>query len=225
MPSPKNSEKMPVLPRNKVFEYAFLTTGLLVQVVTYCLMPSGWLSLVSGLLGICSVVLCSQGNILSFVFGFGQVITYTYLCIAQRFYGEIAINIYYFLTMLYGVYAWRKRLKTTEGEEHTINARHLSKRALLIIAAACAVGAALAGFLLARYTDDTQPYLDAFTTVPAIVAQLLMVAAYREQWYLWLAVDVLSMAMWLVAGNYCLAAQYLFWCANCVYGLYYWKKL
>ena len=225
MRNPQNYAKMPTVRKNKLFDYAFLATGLLVQVATYCVVPNSPLSLVSGLLGICSVVLCSQGNILSFAFGFAQVITYTYLCIAERFYGEIAINVYYFVTMLYGVYVWRKRLNKSSGESHTVQAQHLSKRMLGLISLGCTVVALAVGVLLARYTDDTQPYLDAFTTVPAIVAQLLMVMAYREQWYLWLAVDILSMVMWLYAGDYCLAAQYLFWCANCVYGLYNWKKL
>ena len=81
-----------------------------------------------------------------------------------------------------------------------------------------------AGWLLHLYTDDPQPYLDAFTTVPAILAQILMVMAYREQWYLWLMVDVLAMVMWMRAENYCMAAQYAFWCANCVYGYIQWTK-
>jgi nicotinamide mononucleotide transporter len=82
----------------------------------------------------------------------------------------------------------------------------------------------LTGWLLQRYTDDPQPYLDAFTTVPAIAAQILMVMAYREQWYLWLMVDVLALVMWLRAENYCMAAQYAFWCANCIYGYVQWTK-
>lgn len=216
---------MPAAQKNKRFDYVFLAIGLLVQGVTYCIVPNSPWSLVSGLLGICSVVLCSQGNILSFAFGFAQVATYTYLCIAERFYGEIAINAYYFVTMLYGVYAWRKRIDKDSQDAHTIHPRHLSKRVFVLISIGCAIASLVAGFLLARYTDDTQPYLDAFTTVPAIVAQLLMVMVYREQWYLWLVVDVLSMVMWINAGDYCLAAQYLFWCANCVYGLYNWKQL
>ena len=75
-------------------------------------MPDTPWSLISGLLGICSVVLSAQGNILTFVFGFGQVATYTYLCVREQFYAEIALNIYYFVTMIYGVYVWKKRLQT-----------------------------------------------------------------------------------------------------------------
>ena len=201
----------------------FLILGVLVQVVTFYVLPEDNLwSLVSGVLGICSVVLGAQGNILSFVFGFAQVATYTYLCCIEHFYAEIAMNIYYFITMIYGVYCWRKRLTNNSMQLQT---RRLSAKTLPWIIVAIIILSVLVGWLLGRYTDDPQPYMDAFTTVPAIAAQLLMVLAYREQWYLWLVVDLLAVVMWLRAENYCMAAQYAFWCANCVYGHIQWTKL
>ena len=215
---------MPHLRRNKIFDYAFLALGLLIQAVTYLLMPHDtWLSVLSGCLGVCSVCLTAQGNILTFAFGFAQVITYTYLCWTQRFYGEIAINAYYFLTMIYGVYVWHRRLSSSD--ERLVSPRRLSREWLLLIVLVSLVGSWLGGWGLASWTDDTQPYLDAFTTVPALVAQVLMILVYREHWFLWLAVDIVSIVLWLRAGDYCMAAQYVFWCANCLYGLRYWKSL
>lgn len=201
--------------------WLFLVTGLFVQVITFYLMPHSPWALVSGMLGICSVVLGAQGNILTFVFGFAQVATYTYLCCVERFYAEIAINIYYFFTMIYGVYCWRKRLSDNSLQVQT---RRLSRNIFPFLGVLVVLLSVLAGWLLQRYTDDPQPYLDAFTTVPAIAAQILMVTAYREQWYLWLMVDVLALVMWFRAENYCMAAQYAFWCANCVYGYVQWTK-
>ncbi len=201
--------------------WIFLATGLLVQIVTFCLMPHSPWALVSGILGICSVVFGAQGNILTFVFGFAQVVTYTYLCCIERFYAEIAINIYYFFTMIYGVYCWRKRLSDNSLQVQT---RRLSHNIFPFIGVIIVLLSVLTGWLLQRYTNDPQPYLDAFTTVPAIAAQILMVMAYREQWYLWLMVDVLALVMWMRAENYCMAAQYAFWCANCVYGYIQWTK-
>ena len=201
--------------------WLFLATGVLVQVITFCLMPHSPWALVSGILGICSVVLGAQGNILTFVFGFAQVVTYTYLCVVERFYAEIAINIYYFFTMIYGVYCWRKRLSDNTLQVQT---RRLSRNIFPLLSVAIVLMSVLTGWLLQRYTDDPQPYLDAFTTVPAIAAQILMVMAYREQWYLWLVVDVLALVMWLRAENYCMAVQYAFWCANCIYGYVQWTK-
>lgn len=186
------------------------------------LMPDNPWSLVSGMLGVCSVVFGAQGNILTYVFGFAQVVTYTYLCCLERFYAEIAINIYYFLTMIYGVYCWRRRLSDNSLQ---ILTRRLSMRLLAFLVLITLLLSLLIGWLLSRYTDDPQPYLDAFTTVPALAAQILMVIAFREQWYLWLFVDILATVMWLRAGNYCMAAQYAFWCANCIYGYVQWTRL
>ena len=201
--------------------WIFLILGLLVQVLTFVFMPDNPISLVSGMLGICSVVLGAQGNILTFVFGFAQVATYTYLCCVERFYAEIAINIYYFITMIYGVYCWRNRLSNNSLQVQT---RRLSIKLIAWGMLLIALFSWLTGWLLARFTDDPQPYMDAFTTVPAIAAQLLMVLAYREQWYLWLVVDVLAVVMWLRAENYCMAAQYVFWCVNCIYGYIQWTR-
>ena len=208
--------------RGDKYFWSFLLVGILVQCITYALMPDSPWSLVSGLLGICSVVLGAQGNILTFVFGFAQVGTYTYLCCIEHFYAEIAMNMYYFVTMLYGVYCWRRRLQQDTKQLQT---RRLPARLLPWMSAGVLLLSLLTGWLLSRYTDDPQPYMDALTTVPAIAAQLLMVLAYREQWYLWLVVDVLAVVMWLRAENYCMAAQYAFWCANCVYGYIQWTKL
>ena len=213
----------------KIFDYSFLACGLLIQVVTFfisnsinpnSLIP---LSLISGCLGVCSVCLASQGNILTFLFGFGQVITYTYLCWTQRFYGEIAINVYYFVTMIYGVFVWKKRLAVRE--ERLVVPRQLRWQTITIIVVSTLLLSWLTGWGLAIWTDDTQPYLDAFTTIPALVAQVLMILVYREHWFIWLAIDILSVVLWLRAGDYCMAAQYVFWCANCLYGLKRWNAL
>ncbi len=214
----------------KWFDYSFLGVGLLIQVVTYVITNNlstityqlSTISLISGCLGVFSVCLTAQGNILMYAFGFAQVGTYTYLCLTQRFYAEIAINIYYFFTMIYGVYAWRKQL---QGDSKTIVPKRLSWQVALYIMLATLLASWLVGWGLETFTDDTQPYLDAFTTVPALVAQVLMILVYREHWFIWLTVDIMSVVLWLRAGDYCLAAQYAFWCANCLYGLYRWRSL
>lgn len=203
--------------------WTFLVLGLLIQVFTFVFLPDDnpW-SLVSGLLGVCSVVLGAQGNILTFVFGFAQVATYTYLCCLERFYAEITMNVYYFITMVYGVYCWHNRLSSNSLQVQT---RRLSSSLLLLLSIVLLLLSIFTGWLLNNYTDDPQPYMDAFTTIPAIAAQLLMILAYREQWYLWLVVDMLAVIMWLRAENYCMAVQYAFWCANCIYGFKQWSQL
>ena len=197
-------------------------SGLIVQVVVYWLAPTHWLSLVSGLLGITSVILCSQGNIWTFAFGFGQILTYSGLCWIERFYAGLLMNAFYFLSQIYGIYAWQRQ---RTGDSVVIVPRSLQLNRFVLLCAIVAVVSVGVGWLLNRYTDDPQPYLDAVTTVVSIVAQVMLVMAIRQQWWLWLFVDVLFVAMWIMAGNWSMVAQYGFWCINCVYGMLRWKDL
>jgi len=216
---------LPSIRRNK-FLWIFLATGLLVQVVAYWWMPDNPWSLVSGLLGICSVVLCSQGNILTFIFGFGQILTYTYLCWLERFYAGIAMNAFYFASQIYGLWYWRRLASSDTSSLNTeLTTFHSLRWPWLVALTVVLVGLSLlTGWLLSLYTDDTQPYLDAFTTVPAIAAQILMVLAFREHWFIWLTIDILYVVLWARAGNYCMLMQYAFWCINCVYGFTRWSR-
>lgn len=207
---------------SKRFDIGFLVSGLIVQVVVYWLAPTHWLSLVSGLLGITSVILCSQGNIWTFAFGFGQILTYSGLCWMERFYAGLLMNAFYFLSQIYGIYAWQRQ---RTGDSVVIVPRSLQLNRFVLLCAIVAVVSVGVGWLLSRYTDDSQPYLDAVTTVVSIVAQVMLVMAIRQQWWLWLFVDVLFVAMWIMAGNWSMVAQYGFWCINCVYGMLRWKDL
>ncbi len=208
-----------------IFLWSFLITGFAVQIVSYFISPQSAISLICGMLGICSVVLCSQGRILTYLFGFGQILTYTYICYTESLYGLICTNIYYFITQIYGIVIWRKRLKNTNNNlSDVVPTRKLSAQTMILIAVVVLAASALTGWLLATYTNDSQPYLDAYTTIPALVAQVLMILAYREQWFLWFFIDVLYVVLWARAGDYCLLAQHIFWCINCVYGYYRWTK-
>ena len=213
----------------KRFDIGFLVSGLIVQVLVYWLAPTHWLSLLSGLLGITSVILCSQGNIWTFAFGFGQILTYSGLCWMERFYAGLMMNAFYFFSQIYGIYAWRRQ---RTDESVIIAPRSIPLRQFVVLCAGLAVVSAGVGWILDGYTDDSQPYMDAITTVVSVVAQVMLVMAIRQQWWLWLFVDVLFVAMWIMAGNWwimagnwSMVAQYSFWCINCIYGMLRWKEL
>lgn len=179
-----------------------------------------WLSLISGICGVFSVVLCSEKKMSFYIFGFLQLITYIILCFHQNLYGEIAENAFYFVTMVGGIFIWKRHYNKEKDEVETLRFSPITYPMLI-----CAVIllSALLGTLLSD-TNDTQPWLDAFSTVPAFVAQMLMIFRFKEQWYFWLVVDVLTGIMWGIAGDWCMVAQYVFWTINCIYGLKLWSN-
>ena len=66
----------------------------------------------------------------------------------------------------------------------------------------------LSTFLLGYFGQSTLPYLDAMTVALAVIAQLLMVWRYREQWACWILIDVVSLVMFIVLGNWSMVAMY-----------------
>ncbi len=69
--------------------------------------------------------------------------------------------------------------------------------------------------------------LDGLTTVIAVVAQLLMILRYREQWLLWIGLNVISIILWLQAeeGSLPIVIMYSAYLLNSIYGYYNWTKL
>ena len=196
----------------------FATLGVLIQVFAFIYTGATWLSLISGVTGIIAVVLCAERKMSFWIFAWIQLITYVILAINQQLWGEVGENIFYAITMIAGMFIWNKN---KEGDQ--VKAKQLTKNKFELTKIGCVLGI-IALWCVLKQTNDTQPFMDSITTVPAIIAQIFMILAYREQWYFWLIIDVASIYMWAVAGNWCMAAQFVFWTANCLYGLKNWKN-
>ena len=69
------------------------------------------------------------------------------------------------------------------------------------------------------------PYLDAFTTVMSFTAQLLMAHRKLENWYLWIAVDVIGIGLYFARGVRAIAILYALFLVLAVRGLLNWRRL
>ena len=143
------------------------------------------------------------------------------LAARQHFFGELVENGFYLLTTLAGIYTWTRNYDAGD-DGNSVQARRLSAKGWTVTMMFFLLGVA-GGYWLLRRTSDPHPLLDTVSSVPAFVAQLLMMLRYREQWIFWIVVDVIKVAMWVVQGDWCMAAQFSFWVVVCIYGLKKWK--
>ena len=56
-----------------------------------------------------------------------------------------------------------------------------------------------------------------------MAGQLLMILRYREQWILWIALNILSIVLW--AENPSMYLMFGAYLLNSVYGFYNWSRL
>ena len=200
------------------FGIAFILAGIATQVVTYALVGDSLLSLVSGIAGVISVVLCSQRKLSFYFWGFLQIGTFMSICINEHLYGKLFENGFYLITMIGGLLMWKRN-----EQHHTVETRVLNKLTLLFVVIQSLFAVLVVETILTSIGGE-QPFMDSFTTIFAIAAQLLMIYRYRESWLFWLAVDIACIIMWYNEGNWCMTVQYIFWTMNCFYGLIKWNK-
>ncbi|MBR6457858.1 MAG: nicotinamide mononucleotide transporter [Bacteroidales bacterium] len=230
---------------NKWFN-AFLLVGMIACVTVACVMnlnkPDARVALtvlssVGALMGVISVVLSANGNILTFVFGLVDVLIYSYTLLDQNVPMTLGLHVLYFLPMEFiGFFGWRKRGATAKK---AVQARRLTPKGWLNVIALFIMvyGAVLAvAWLIARYQGNVawaKMSFDTAVTTANIVALVLMAKAYMDQWYLWLLVNITSIILWIIVlssgeGSEYTVVQlikYSFYLLNGLNAIRIWLKL
>ena len=205
-------------------EKLFMWGMVLLQILVYIVAPDSWYGVVAGIAGCISVVLTAKGRWMMYPIGFIQNFTYTVLAFQNKFYGEVFEQIFYIVTMIWGMVAWARNMHTNEDGTQDVNTRKFSVKDWIFTIIGVLIGTWLFGKVLVAMGAN-QAYTDAATNVMALFAQILMVKRYREQWALWILIDLFCIKMWWVAGNWSMVAMYIAWTANCIYGWMNWTKL
>ena len=207
------------------FEKIFLAAMVALQAIVYCFVPDSPIGIICGIAGCICVVLTAKGKISSYAFNFLQMITYMIICWDAALYLEFGEQVFYFIVCIYGVFAWNKNMKTNEDGTTQVKAKKFKLWQWFAAAAIVILSTGLLGYFGAEVLGSTMPYLDAMTVALAVIAQLLMVWRYREQWACWILIDVISLIMFVALGNWSMVAMYVAWTINAFYGWYNWTKL
>ena len=213
------------------FERIWLLLFSIVNVFLYLKWDSGLIGLISAMSGMLCVVLVAKGKISNFVFGIVNTATYAYISYGYGLYGESMLNaLFYLPTQFIGLWMWQRHRSVNKVRDEDIEIKRLSVKGWAIVIASVVVGAyAYMHVLMAL--DAQQVRIDSVAVVMSVVAQILLTLRYAEQWVLWILVNVLSIALWVVTLNQSGGSDYsmpVMWTAfliNSIYGWINWLKL
>ncbi len=150
-------------------------------------------SLWAALTGVWCVILTGKGKRSSFLFGTVNVVFYAMISLQARYYGEVMLNILYYLPMNFvGWFAWKKHMNEETGE---VVKRRLPRNRRVWVYGLTAAAILLYGLVL-KALGGNLPYVDSMSTVVSVTAQILSVRRLTEQWVLWIVVDVVTVVMW-----------------------------
>lgn len=151
------------------------------------------MGIISATTGVACVVCTGKGKLSAYLFGLVNSVLYAIIAYHATYYGETMLNAIYYVPMQFvGFYVWSKHMNTETKE---VIKRNMKITGRLLLVASIAVATFVYGIIL-KNMGDAMPFVDAFTTVSSVVAMIISVKMFTEQWWIWVAVDILSVYMW-----------------------------
>lgn len=210
----------------RVWEIIWLLFASLVIIVLSVYWGDNLMGMISATTGVICVVCTGKGKLSAYVFGLVNCVLYAIISFQAQLYGETMLNAIYYVPMQFvGFYVWSRHMNSETNE---VTKKHMKKEQRLILTAAVAALTYGYGWFLGQI-GDAMPFVDAFTTVSSVVAMVVSVKMFAEQWWIWVAVDVFSVYMWwcnFSAGNDNMATllMWVVYLGNAVIMLVKWER-
>lgn len=216
-----------------LFEKIWLITFTLIGFGVSIAWGDSWIGFVATITGMVANILVAKGKIANYFFGFIAVVTYGFVAYGYALYGEAMLNWgFYAIANVVGFFIWHKnkKRKTNRVMGEDIPVKSLTKKGWLLVIGSFIMGSLVYAIILIEL-EAQQVRLDSMAVVLSIIGQILMTFRFKEQWHIWIAVNVLSVALWIVTlvqsgGNdYVMVVMWISYLVNSIYGFINWKKL
>lgn len=168
--------------------------------------------IISATTGAACVVCTGKGKLSAYLFGAVNTLLYALISYKAAYYGEVMLNLLYFFPLqFYGFAVWRKNMDQKTRE---VRKRKMTLKGTALLAVLVSVLTLVYGLFL-RMLGGSLPFVDAFSTVVSVVAMMVSVRMFAEQWLLWIAVNIVTIFMWghafFAQGSESIATL-LMWC-------------
>jgi nicotinamide mononucleotide transporter len=165
------------------------------------------------------VILAARNHILCWIFGIiGSSLTMYSVFYNYNLYLETFLNGFYVAAAIWGWIKWKKQ----ETSPQKIKSFHFFKHLPIIAIALCFV--CLIGYIFDNYTPSSAPYLDAFTTVFAIMSTFMIGMRLLENWLYWIVIDSASIYLYSSRGAYFYVILFCVYIIVSVMGYLKWRR-
>ena len=152
------------------------------------------LSIFSALTGIICTWLIAYKSIWNYFWAVLNILSYSIISLIAFIYGDFILYFFIYLPInIYGFWMWKKSKKL----EKYIEPKSILKKPKFVLYYFLIFIVFFSIILLIlSNTNDNFPYLDALSTSIAIIGILLQVNLYKEQYFVWFFVNVVSIVLW-----------------------------
>ena len=163
-----------------------------------------WTEYVAAAFGIVSVWLSTREHLAAWPTAIVNVLLYVIVFRSQKLYADMGLQVIYAVISLYGWWHWARG----GAGETALPVARTPRAQGMVLAVIAAVGSAVLGVLLSRYTDAALPWADAALSATSLVAQWMLTRKLVENWLVWIGLDVCYVVMFVLKGLWPTAGLY-----------------
>ncbi len=175
------------------------------------------LEIVAVLNSLLYVYLASKTNRNCFIFGGISSAIYVYICFTYQLYFDTFLNLFYIFMSIIGFIVWHR----PKGEQPI---QLLANRKFFWLSILGGFAVMASGSIAASITTSSLPYIDAFTTIFALIGTVMVIKKYLENWIIWIVVDAVSIGLYFYKELYFTSLLFLIFTIIAVKGYFEWKK-
>ena len=181
-----------------------------------------WLDIVTTILGLAYILLEYKASIWMWLMGFLMQALGIVLYYQKGLYADCGMEFYYLAMTVYGYWRW---IKPKANSQKPIAIRHFPKRLILPWLLLISAVWALIYWLLVTFTNSNVPLADSFTTALSIVGIWALAHKYLEQWFIWIAVDIVTCALYFYKDIPFKASLYGLYVIIAIAGFIKWRQM
>jgi nicotinamide mononucleotide transporter len=181
-----------------------------------------WLEVLAFVLALAMVAANMRVNPVAWPLAIASSLLYGLLFADSRLYGEAMLQLFFVAVALWGWWQWL-RGRGTDGQ--ALRVHRLAPRERWAAAAATLAAWPLLALALARFTDSDVPWFDALPSVASVTGQILLGRKLVENWLVWLAVNLVSVALFAFKGLWLTVILYALFAALSWLGWRAWQRL
>lgn len=191
-----------------------------------------WLELIATIAGLLAVWLSAREHIANWGIGLINVVLSSVIFYKLSLYSDVFLQIYFFVTGIYGWWLWSKRKAETNEKAVTIS--WLSRRQQIWMVLSIIVSTLIIGSMVTKLhtwypsvfpTEAAFPYADTLVMTMSIFGNLLLTMKKIESWVLWVLVDIIAPVLYFQKGILLITFEYVVFLGLASFALLNWLRI
>ena len=174
-----------------------------------------------------NLVLGAKGKVAGLYFAIINSALYAINCFSIPLHGEIMYNLLYSIPVsATAIFMWKKNSADSGEVKFRIMTPRFAAGTVVVTIAGTLIYAKILVWLGGNFA-----FMDSLTTVVSVIASMLYLLRYSEQWLMWVIVNALSIVMWIMvfmSGDKSAILIIIMKCVNLCnssYGYWNWRKI